>query len=220
METMDSTERRWVAMAEAIKAAMPTLDATDRAIATNVYRLMSRGAPVEPAAIAAAAGVSVEHVNEKLESWPGVYRDEDGRVVGFWGHAIQKLDPEYRLSVNGTTTYAWCALDTLFIPGIIGRSVRVDASDPISGEPVSLVVDRDGAREVQPAGAVVSMLVPAGPFGYDVIESFCHRVLFFTSKETGSRWIAEHEGTTLLPVQEAFEIGRVLTDRVVPKVRA
>ena len=206
-------------LAEAIKAAMPVLDETDQHIATAVHRLMSSGAPVEPAAIAkAAGGVSQERVNERLNTWPGVFRDDMGRVVGFWGHAIDKLDPEYRLVAAGNTTYAWCALDTLFIPGIIGHDVRVEASDPVSGEPVSLVVDRDGARDVTPGGALVSMVIPDGPFGYDVIESFCHRVLFFASHKTGDKWTAAHEGTTLLPVDQAFEVGRVLTERVAPDI--
>jgi alkylmercury lyase len=206
-------------LAEAIKAAMPVLDQTDQQIATAIHRLMSRGEPVEPAAVAeAVGGVSLSRVNQSLDAWHGVFRDDQGRVVGFWGHAIEKLDPEYRLHAEGKTTYAWCALDTLFIPGIIGTSVRVESSDPISGEPVSLTVDRDGAREVKPAGALVSMVIPEGPFGYDVIESFCHRVLFFSGEKTGSGWVAEHEGTTLLSVEKAFEVGRALTERVAPAV--
>lgn len=204
-------------VAEAIKAAMPPLDKTDQQIAAAVHRLMSEGEPVEPAAVARAVGqVSLNLVNERLGSWPGVFRDGNGRVVGFWGHAVEKLDPEYRLVADGKTTYAWCALDTLFVPGIIGKAFRVEASDPISGESVSLLVDREGARDVNPAGALVSMVIPDGPFGYDVIETFCHNVLFFASEETGAKWIEEHEGATLLSVDQAFELGRVLTERVAP----
>src|SRR5260370_35628381 len=117
---------------------------------------------------------------------------------------------------EGRTTYAWCALDTLLIPGIIGKAVRVEATDPISGEPVSLVVDREGPHEINPASALVSMVIPDGPFGYDVIESFCHKVLFFASEVTGTKWIPEQEATTVLPVEQAFELGRVLTERVAP----
>lgn len=217
MKTPTPTDVSLVDIAEAIEAAMPVLDKTDQQIATAVYRMMSQGEPVEPAAIARAAGdVSGDQVNERLNTWPGVFRDDSGRVVGFWGHAIDKLDPEYRLVAAGKTTYAWCALDTLFIPGIIGNEVRVEASDPISGEPVLLVVDRAGVRDVTPKGALVSIVIPDGPFGYDVIESFCHRVLFFASQKTGDEWVAAHEGTTLLPVDQAFEVGRVLTERIAP----
>src|SRR5437879_4848296 len=183
-------------VAEAIKAAMPVLDETDQHIATAVHRLMSSGAPVEPAAIAkAVGGVSLERVKERLNRWPGVFRDDMGRVGGFRGPAIYKLEPEYRLVAAGNTTYAWSALDTLFIPGITGTEVCVEASDPVSGEPVALVVDRDGARDVAPAGALGSMVIPDGPVGYDVIESLCHRVLFFASHNAAVKRIARHEVT-------------------------
>jgi alkylmercury lyase len=200
----------------AITAAMPVLDETDRQIATAIYRLLSHGEPVEPAAVAAAIEIDLEYVEARLASWPGVYRDEKGRVAGFWGYAIAQLDPEYRLMADGRTTYAWCALDALFIPGTIDKTVRVEASDPISGQPISVVVDRDGARAVSPASPLVSMVVPSGPFGYDVIESFCHRVLFFASEETGAEWIADHPDTTLFSVDDAFAVGRALTDRITP----
>jgi alkylmercury lyase len=203
-------------VSEAIEGAMPVLDETDRQIAAAVHRHMSLGRPAEPTAIAEEIGIEVDYVESRLASWPGVYRDEGGRVAGFWGHSIAKLDPEYRLSADGQTTYAWCALDTLFIPGIIGKTVHVDASDPISGRPISMVVDRDGVHGMSPADAVMSVVVPDGPFGYDVIESFCHRVRFFASEETGGEWIAEHPGTALLSVADAFEVGRALTTRITP----
>ena len=218
-EALDSLGTSIDEVAAAINSAMPALDKTDQQIATAVHRLISRGEPVEPAAIAkAVGGVSLDRVNERLNAWPGVFRDDEGRVVGFWGQAVEKLDPEYRLLTDGTTTYAWCALDTLFIPGVIGKTVRVEASDPITAEPVSLVVDGDGVRDVTPAGAFVSMLVPEGPFAYDVIESFCHFVLFFASRASGEKWVAEHEGTTLVSVEKAFELGRLLTERITPAV--
>jgi alkylmercury lyase len=203
-------------LAEAIIAAMPALDVTGQRIAVAVHRLIGEGEPVTSEVIARASDVAVERVEESLNTWPGVYRDDEGRVVGFWGHAIAKLDPEYRFHVDGKTTYAWCALDTLFIPPILGKTVGVEATCPVTGEQVSLIVDRNGARDVRPPGAVVSMVVPDGPFGYDVVESFCHRVLFFASEDAGARWATEHEGTTLLSVQEAFEVGRALTERVAP----
>src|SRR5713226_5699751 len=91
----------------------------------------------------------VGRVDAALTSWPGVYRDDERRVVGFWGSAIAALEPEYRLRVDGKTSFAWCALDTLFIPAFLGKTVSVEASDPVTGEQVSLVVDRNGARDVK-----------------------------------------------------------------------
>lgn len=201
-------------IAEAITAALPALDATGRRIATSIHRLLRHGNPVESAAIAAAAGVSAEKVGASLGSWPGVFRDRSGRVVGFWGQSIAKLDPEYRLEADGTLTYGWCALDTLFIPGVVGEAIRVEASDPMTGETISLTVDRAGVRDVKPEGTVVSMVIPDGPFGYDIVQSFCHSVRFFASRESGERWAADREGAALLSVDEAFEIGQALSARI------
>lgn len=205
-------------LARAISAAMPKLDPTEQRIAIAIYRLLTAGETVRPEAIASQVDVPTARVEAALEAWPGVYRDEAGRVAGFWGLAIAPLDPEYSLQVGGKTSYAWCALDTLFIPPLMGNTVTVRATDPVNGERVSLVVDSQGVRELTPPGAVVSMVTPRGPFGYDVIESFCHKVLFFTSEETGKSWVAEHEGTTLLTVQEAFEVGRFAPEFVYPDV--
>jgi len=202
--------------AGAISAAMPKLDLTDQQISTQIYQLMSANEPVDPADVARNLGVPVELVNARLDSWPGVYRDSEGRLVGFWGQALSIIDAEYRFQVDGKTTYAWCALDTLFIPKIIDKTVRVEAYDPVTNEPVSLVVQPDGVRDVQPAGAVVSMVVPDAPFGYDVIEAFCSRVFFFASEATGAKWAAEHSGTTILSVDEAFKVGRALNERTAP----
>jgi alkylmercury lyase len=195
-------------MAEAIRSAMPRLDATEQRIAIATYGLLAEGEPVTSKAIAQATSNPVGRVEKALDSWPGVYRDDEGRVVGFWGLTIGRLDPEYRFLIDGKTSYAWCALDTLFIPALLGKTVSVEATDPVTGERVSLVVDRNGVRDLKPSGAVVSMVIPDGPFGYDVIESFCHKVLFFASEEAGTKWTAEHEGTKLLSIDEAFELGR------------
>jgi len=216
LEEKDETKPTADEIAEAIVAAMPVLDLSDQRIMLSIRRLMAKGEPVAIDAIAQASGVPRGELESKLAWWPGVYRNDEGRVVGFWGQAIDRLDPEYRLTADGKATYTWCALDTLFIPGQLGQRVLVEASDPIDGGKVSLVVDRNGAHDVSPSGAAVSMVVPDGPFGFDVIESFCHRVLFFTSPESGEKWTAKHPGTIVLSVQEAFEVGRALNAGVLP----
>jgi len=195
-------------LVEAIGAAVPKMDATEQRIAVQIYRLLAERGPVSSVDLAQATELDRDRVEAALNSWPGVFRDKEERVVGFWGLTSTRLDPEYRLQVDEKTRYAWCALDTLFIPHILGTAVLVEATCPVTGQAVSLMVDPEGVREVTPRGAVVSMVVPEGPFGYDVIESFCHRVLFFASKEAGAQWAADHSGTTLLSVDEAFELGR------------
>ena len=58
--------------------------------------------------------------------------------------------------------------------------------------------------------AVVSFLLPDRDFDADVIQSFCHVVHFFSAREAGVAWTAEHPGTFLLSLEEAFELGRLV----------
>ena len=45
--------------------------------------------------------------------------------------------------------------------------------------------------------------------GNQIISSFCHHILFLSSREEGEAWVAEKgDGTYLLSLQEAFELGR------------
>ena len=72
-----------VEMANAIRSAMPSLDAPEQRIAIASYRLPSEGQPVISQAIAQATNNPVGLVEDALNSWPGVYRANAGRVVGF-----------------------------------------------------------------------------------------------------------------------------------------
>lgn len=205
-------------LARAIAGAMPKLDPTEQRIAITTYRLLAAGKPVAIEAIGSEVGVTAARVQDALNSWPGVYRNEAGEVAGFWGLATSPLDPEYRLQAEDKTSYAWCALDTLFIPPLLGKQVSVQATDPVTGQDIALEVGSDGVQKVAPAGAVVSMVIPDGAFDYDVIDSFCHKVLFFASEESGRKWVAEHEGTTLLTVEEAFAVGSFAPKYTYPDV--
>jgi alkylmercury lyase len=56
---------------------------------------------------------------------------------------------------------------------------------------------------------LVSFLLPeAEAVNENVITSFCHYVHFFSSREAANPWRHEHPETFLLPLEDAWEIGR------------
>lgn len=195
-------------VARAVAAASPDRDADGQRIYVQTLRLLARGEPVSAAQIAQAAGVPTDQLEARLRSWPGVFWDDQDRVVGFWGLAISPLEPTHRIEVSGRSVYGWCAWDTLFITEILGTQTQVESSDPLTGETVRLTVTPEGVKAVRPEGAVVSFLLPDGPFGADVVQRFCHFVHFFASQQSARRWTGDHPGTFLLSVDEAFELGR------------
>jgi alkylmercury lyase len=184
------------------------MDTTGVRIAVETYHLAARGEPVPIDEIAAAAGVSVQQVEDAFSSWPLVIRDDRNRVIGFWGLHVHHIDPTHAMTVDGTTVYAWCAWDTLFITQILGTEVAVESTDPQSGTPIRLTVTPHGVAVLEPAGAVVSLLQAKDEFGADTIQTFCHYIHFFESEQTASKWIADRPGMFSISVDEAFELGR------------
>jgi alkylmercury lyase len=193
-------------LARAIAAATIGINEQGRRIGVALYDLLAHGDPVTPAEIAAHARESEAVVVATLKGWPGVFWDDDGRVVGFWGLAIPEMDHRFHAE-NGKPMYAWCALDPFLIVPVIGRPARVESKDPVTGEPITMTVTPQGVTDLSPATAVVSFIAPNRPFDFDVIESFCHYVLNFASRESAERWAAERTGIVLLPASEAFEVG-------------
>jgi alkylmercury lyase len=197
-------------LAAAVARAAPDFDGEQQRIALQVYRRLADGSPASASSIAQDAGASSERVEELLASWPGVFLDGDRRVVGFWGLTIRRLSPTHRMEVDGRELFAWCAWDTLFIPGILGTTARVESVCPTTGETISLVVSPRAVLEASHPAAVVSFLTPDRRFDVDVIQSFCHFVHLFASRGAGEAWTAGHPGTFLLTLDDAFELGRLV----------
>ncbi len=201
-------------LAGKIAVAMPRLGRTDQRIAIGLYRLLAEGQPVSPERLAESLNLSQGRIRETLSQWPGVFYDDTRSVVGFWGLALSGMP--HRLQVDGKGLYTWCAWDSLFIPGILGKTGNVESKDPVTGEKISLVVGPEGVQELAPTETVVSFLEPNGVFDSDVIQSFCHFVHFFGSRKSGERWTSAHKGTLLLSVDQAYELGRQTNARLSP----
>jgi alkylmercury lyase len=201
MHTIDTHD-----LARDLAIAMGALDGEQQRAAVSLYRLLAEGEPVATEAFAERAALPLARVRDLLDRWPGVYRDQDGSVIGFWGLTIREMP--HRLQTDGRTLYAWCAWDTLFLPEILGRRARVTSTCPTTGDTVSLEVDAGGVVGVTPNSAVLSFLRPDGPFDGDVIRSFCHFVHFFASPEAAARWIERQPDTFALSLDDGVELAR------------
>lgn len=207
-------------IAKTIVEHSPPLTGDGRRVALATYRLLARGAPVEIERIAERTDLDDSLVAALLNSWPGVFRDNAKRVVGFWGLSTMEVGP-HRLHVDGVRLSAWCAWDTLFLPALLGQPGDVRSRSPLDWEPISLRVAPNRIESASAENLVVSM-VPAGDSD-DLIRTFCQQIHFFASTAEGERWSAEREGVFLMPLADAFELatrvnqaryGRALTPRL------
>jgi alkylmercury lyase len=199
------------ALAGMLAAAMPRLDATEQRIALTLIRQLALGAPVSVSDLATAAELSEAQITNTLDHLPGVFRDEEQRVVGFMGLTVVKMG-HHRIRVEGRRLSAWCAWDTLFLPELLGETAYVTSRSPASDTEISLTVTPAGPTDLAPADTVVSFLLPETEFDADVIQRFCHFVHFFASAEDGEQWTAQHPGTFLLSADDAYRLGQ-LTNR-------
>lgn len=198
------------ALARRVDGAFPPLAADERSTALAVFREMASGGPARPGDVARRAGVPLARVEGMLERWPGVFREEDGGVVGFWGLALTEMPHPVR--AGSVRLYGWCAWDTLFLGELLGTELRVESNCAASDRPVRMRAGARGVRDLDPPEAVVSFVGPehCDVDGNRVIPSFCHHILFFESRAAWRAWAPGHTPETFpLTVEDAWRLGRI-----------
>jgi alkylmercury lyase len=208
-------------LADQLVAARPGLDEQQQRIAITLYRLLAEGRPVPRAQLAQSTGARPTDVERFFEEQPGIYLDDQTRVVAFWGLALGGM-PQ-RVTVHGRELRTWCAWDTLFLPELLGESATIASTCPTTGALIELAVTPEGIRDISPAGAVLSFVRREQPFDADTIETFCHFVHFFASHEAAGEWTARHPGTFVLSSDDGAEIAPRVNgasfDAVLPAAR-
>ncbi|QGK68713.1 organomercurial lyase MerB [Allosaccharopolyspora coralli] len=173
-----------------------------------LLRLLARGHPVTADELAAAIGHSTDEVRHALAALPDAEYDEHCRLVGY---GLTHRRTPHHFTVDGRQLYTWCALDTLLFPAVLDRPAEVESPCHATTTPVRLTVEPDRVVGVEPAGAVVSLVTPGQCTS--VRSAFCNQVHFFASPEAAQPWLSEHPEAAVLPVAEAFTLGRQLAEQ-------
>jgi alkylmercury lyase len=194
-------------VAQRLQPLFPALDELDRRLSLAIYRHLARGAPVPLKDVFSELGMDAGEGLRRMREWPGIYYDSERRVIGYWGLSLAST--RHRLRIGRRDLFAWCAWDTLFLPAVLGARIEVASSCRATGAAVRLTVSPTAVESAEPPGLAVSFVVPTGEaVRADVITSFCHYVHFFTSGNA-----EKHPEAFLLPLPEAFEVGRLLNRR-------
>lgn len=174
----------------------------------ELLRVIAEGNPVSPEQIAAILHIPREDVTAALRQMPSVEFDNEGNIVG---SGLTLTPTPHHFQVGGHELFTWCALDTLFFPVILNQPACVESPCPVTGVKVQLKVTLEGIELLEPASAVVSIVIPeASDACCDVRGAFCNEVHFFSSSDAASTWVKEHQGAIILPVDEAYQMGRIL----------
>lgn len=160
--------------------------------------------------LAADLNWSEDRVSSVLSALPAIERDTAGRVVGA-GLTIRETPHVFEIA--GRRLFTWCALDTLIFPILLGQTANVSSPCAASGAPVRLVVAPDGVRSVEPAAAVVSIVIPDSGT-CDVRRVFCDHVHFFLSDAAAAEWTARSTNGHVVPIEPAFVLAAGLAASV------
>lgn len=220
VETLDIQDpeaviRAWLAHTDArLEKLPPETAAQNRARSEYMLRLIARGQPVPAAQLALALDRPVEEIEEFYEKYRSVGGEFDaqGNLVGA---ALTQIPTAHRFRVNGQQLYAWCALDALFMPGLLGKTAEVESICPTTGAAIRLTIAPDRVRAYSPAETVLSITVPGLSCRRDPDDQStgpssdaCSQMDFFSSRAAAEEWVQNHPGVAILTVEEAFELAQ------------
>ncbi len=173
-----------------------------------LLRELAKGRPVAPSALAAKLDWPLKRVTAVLAQVSSTEYAGEAIV----GYGLTLRETPHSFEVDGHHLHTWCALDALMFPALIGKSARVASRCAATGVPISLVAAPDEVRDIEPAGAVVSLVRLSR--ASDLRSAFCCHVHFFASATSASAWISKHEGAVVVSVEEAFWLGQELVRRL------
>jgi alkylmercury lyase len=83
----------------------------------------------------------------------------------------------------------------------------------LTGQAIRVELTPDGVERVDPPGAVVTAVRPAGQLA-DVRSSICQHGQFFASPQAAARWAAEHPDGEVRSVEAAFALDRAVVTQL------
>lgn len=211
---MPTTTPTYDQIVDGLRTANISLDPDGQRHALSLLRAVAEGAPVSPADLASRTGLSADEARAFIDDLPGVYTDDAGDVVGFWGLANTAMPP-HRYRLDGQDLFTWCAWDPFILTDWLGGRAEVRSVDAQTREPISFRIEGGEAVDLSHDGLVLSFKYVA-QWDHDVIASFCHFVHFFTDRAHAEAWTAEQPDTFVLPLEDGIRLGKVWGELVFP----
>ena len=175
-----------------------------------ILQLLSIGKPISAAEFAEKTQIHEDQVKLRFEmlKHAGYEFDDAGNLVGA---ALTLVPTPHHFQVKGNELFAWCALDTIFLPSFIGESAIVRSTGPTTGYIIELTVSPDGIETYSPPDIVVSISIPGISCSFDITgpqSDTCSQMHFFSSRGAAKTWLKDHPGVEILTIDETWELVR------------
>ena len=178
-----------------------------------VLQSIASGNPVSAEEFASNLGFSLKETQilMRRSRRSGADFDDEGRMIG---NALTLRPTSHRLEIGGQTLYAWCALDTLFLPGLIGKTGEVHSTSAATGDPIRLTVGPNGVQQFNPASTVLSVVVPGTSQACEPDQNggangtACSSMNFFATREEAEEYLGADTDVSILTVEQASELAQ------------
>ena len=181
------------------------------AASIQTIKLLAQGQPVTKEQLRSQVSLTEDEVSRYFANLEknGCEFDGKGQLVG---NALSLTPSPYQMQINGQALFAWCALDTLFLPAYVGQAAQVASTCHVTNIPISLTVTPKGVESLDPVTTVLSIVVPGitpscdlkaktGPQG-----PVCSTMHFFGSKEVATPWLKDNPVMAILSIEEAWQL--------------
>lgn len=188
-----------------------------------IYSALAAGRPISAERVSTGSGIPLSTVKTAFRTMRsrGADFDDDGNLIG---NALSLRPTRHKFEVDGQQLYAWCAVDTLFLPGLVGKTADVESICPATGERIRLRISPTGLESVDPLETVVSVVVPGASAacepgqGKGADSASCQSMNYFASREAAEKHLGVNSDVAILDVQEASQLAQKVW--VVPYLKA
>lgn len=182
------------------------------------FRQLAFGEPLHLTRLAEITGITVEELEERLKA-VRCTRDKDGRLIDLFGMTLEKTS--IALEIDGATIHSCCALWAVMIPKLVNRTAVVRSTDPLTGQPVRLVVSPEAVESVEPShAAATTAIASAEEIAANVGAAFCSHTRFFHSRESAERFAKEASSRYAVTVAELHQVGQDLLQAIFARTSA
>ncbi len=150
---------------------------------------------------------NVETGLQRLGADDLIVLDADGKnPVGAYPVTIEKTP--HKITINGHTIYAMCALDAVSVAPMFDTEVHIDSCCRVSNTPISIRIQGSKILNAQPNDDItvgIRWQMPAGVAAH----SMCMEMVFLENRPTAEAWQNSNtESISLFTLAEAVDFGK------------
>lgn len=189
---------------EILTARKTVLTPDSAQLSLQILELLAEGQPVTAQRLAEKSGQSLELIRGSFAALQncGCELNEQGDLIG---NALTLSPTSHRFRIRNHDFYAWCALDTLFLPALLKETAEISSTCPQTGELIQLRVSPDGIEAASPSETALSIVFSQGCTA-GINGTFCGQIHFFASAEAARLWVEGRADFAVLSLLEAFEV--------------